>query len=131
MQKIKTISFSGFLSMLKCCLLGIVTTLLGIVIFAVVLKFADVTSTAVGYVNNAIKGVSLFVAMATAKKVKREKLVFRSVGVGLLYAILCFLIFSILNGSFVFNASFVYDLVFAVIVAVIVSILLNVIGSRN
>jgi len=131
MQKIKSFNFSSILSMLKCCLMGIVVTLVGIVIFAVVLKFADINSTTISYINDVIKGVSIFVMVLCLKKANSDKLLIRSGVGGLLYAGLSFVVFSILNGGFSFNLSFLYDLIFAMIVSVIASIIINVLKRKN
>jgi len=131
MQKLKSISFSGFLSIIKSCLLGIITTLIGVVLLAIVLKFTDLSTSVVSWVNNVIKAVSIFVVVATLKKANGEKLLFKAIFAGVLYAILSFVVFSLLNGSFSLNLSFVYDLLFAVIVAVIASIILNLFTPKS
>ena len=95
MQKIKSMNWSGLLNIIKCCLIGIVTTLLGTVIFAFVLKFLSLSSKFIAYINDIIK------------------------------------VFSILNGSFVFNLKFLYDLLFSVIVSMIISVIINIVGHKN
>lgn len=131
MQKIKSLNFSSLLSILKCCLLGIVTTLIGVVLFAVVLKFVDVPSMVVSYVNDIIKSVAIFVTMICIKKSHDGKLILKAVFAGVVYAVLSFIIFSIMNGGFTFNLSFLYDLLFAIIVAVIASIIVNLTFKRK
>lgn len=131
MQKLKSLNFSGFLSILKCCLLGIVVTLVGIVIFAFVLKFVDLSSIIISSVNDIIKGLSIFVMVLCIKKSNDGKLFFKALIGGVLYALLSFFIFSILNGSVHFNLSFIYDLLFAIIVAVICSVIINILARKN
>lgn len=131
MQKIKSLNFSSFLSILKCCLLGVVATLAGIVVFAVVLKFVDLSSVAISAVNNVIKGVSIFIMVACINKSNQGKLLFKAVFGGVLYALISFLIFSILNGGIVFDMAFVYDLLFAVAVAAICSVIVNILSRKN
>lgn len=131
MQKLKSINWSSFFSVFKCCLLGIITTLIGVVVFAVVLKFADIPSLAVSYVNDVIKGLSIFVILICIKKSNDGKLLFKAVFAGVVYALLSFVIFSLMNGKFVINLSLVYDLLFAVIVAVIASVIVNLTFKRN
>lgn len=131
MHKIKSLNFSSFLSIIKCCLLGIVTTLIGVVLFAVVLKFVDVPSIVVSYVNDIIKAVAIFVTMICIKKSHDGKLILKAIFAGILYAALSFVIFSIMNGGFTFNLSFLYDLLFAVAVAVIASIIVNLTFKRK
>lgn len=130
MQKIKSLNF-GFMSIIKSVLIGIVTTLIGVVIFAVVLKFVDVPSNMVNYINDVIKCVSIFVVVMLLKKVDSQNLLLRAVAAGCLYAILSFVIFSILNGGFDFNLSILFDLLFALIVSVVAAIMVNLTRKRN
>lgn len=127
----KKLNFSGFFSIIKCCLLGIIFTLAGIVIFAIVLKFVDVPSNAVGYINNAIKAVSIFIMVLFLKKGSQEKLLLKSAFGGVVYSLVSLIIFSILNGSVNFNLTIVYDLVFALVVAVVASVVVNLFSKKN
>lgn len=127
----KKLNFSGLFSIIKCCLLGIIFTLAGIVIFAIVLKFVDLPSNAVGYINDAIKGVSIFIMVLFLKRASQEKLLLKSACGGIIYSLLSLIIFSILNGSVNFNMTIVYDLIFAVIVAIVASVIVNLLSKKN
>lgn len=131
MQKIKSLNWGSAINILKCCLLGIIFTLLGIVLLAFVLKFVDLSSMVISYINDIIKGLAIFIAMLRVKKHNQDKLLIKSVFVGIIYALLTFVIFSILNGSFVFNLTFVYDLLFSVIVAVLITIIMNIMKRKT
>ena len=131
MQKIKSMNFGGLLNLIKCCLIGIVATLLGTVIFAVVLKFANLSSKSIAYVNNIIKGFSIFIMIMCVKQKNGDKLLLKSIVAGIIYSLLAYMIFSILNGSFVFDLSFLYDLLFSILVSMISSVIINVISRRN
>ncbi|MBE5741282.1 MAG: TIGR04086 family membrane protein [Clostridiales bacterium] len=131
MQKLKSFKFSSILSIIKCCLLGIVVTLLGVVIFAVVLKFTDLNTTVISYINDVIKAISIFVMVLCIKKANDDKLLLRSIVGGVLYAVLSFVVFSILNGGFAFNLSLLYDLLFSVIVSAIASVIINIVKRKN
>ena len=131
MQKLKSLNFSGLLLIIRSCLLGIVATLLGVVLLAVVLKFVDFSANIITWFNNGIKTISMFVAMLSIKRKSGDKLLFKSIFAGTIYAILSFVVFSILNGDFNFNLSFIYDLMFAVIVSMIASIVLNLLGKKT
>ena len=56
MVKVKGVKIFNIFKIIKCCLIGVLTTLLGVVVLAVVLKFADLSTSAIGYINNIIKG---------------------------------------------------------------------------
>ena len=131
MNKTKSVNFSGVINILKSALLGIVITLVGIVVLAFVLKFVDLSTTTINYINNIIKGLAIFVMMLSIKKHNPSKLLIQAIFAGLVYALLSFAIFSILNGSFVINFSLVYDLLFSVIVAVIVTIIINLLKRKS
>ena len=130
MQKLKSINWSGFLSILKSCLIGIVVTLIGIVFFAIVLKFTDLNSTVITAVNNIIKALAIFFMIFFLKKGGNGKLIVKALFAGIIYAVLSFLIFSIMNGGFVFNLSILYDLLFALIVSVIAAVILNLTSKK-
>ena len=131
MQKVKTNKLQGLVTIIKCGLIGIVATLIGTVIFAVVLKFANLSSTIIGYINNVIKIFSIFIMMLCVKRNNPDKLLLKALFAGAVYALLGFIVFSILNGSFNFNLSFVYDLLFAIIVAAIQSVIINIINIKK
>ena len=131
MQKIKSINWSGVLTLIKCALIGIVCTLLWTVIFAFVLKFANLSSTFISYINDIIKVFSIFIMVMCIKRTNGDRLLFKALISGVIYAVLSFIVFSILNGGFVFNLSFVYDLLFALIVSAICSVIINILNRRN
>ena len=131
MNKVKSFNLSGVVNILKCCMLGVVVTLVGIVVLAFVLKFVDLSSTMINYINDIVKVLAIFVIMLCIKKHNPDKLILKSIGAGLVYALLTFIIFSILNGSFALNLAFVYDLLFSVIVAVIVTIIINILKRKT
>ncbi len=130
MQKTK-LKFQGLFSVIKCCLLGIVFTLVGTVVLAVVLKFVDISSGIIDYINNAIKGLSIFFMLLCMRKVNNERLFSRSILAGLLYAGLSFIIFSALNGGFIFDLSIVSDVVFALIVSIISAVIINLFQKKS
>ena len=131
MQKIKSLNWSGFLSIIKCCMIGILTTLIGLIIFAVILKFVDLSTNIIGYVNDPIKAVSIFVMLFCIKKTNGDKLILKSIFAGLLYAVLSLIVFAILNKGFSFNLTILYDILFALIVSVIVAIIINLLHKKN
>ena len=131
MEKVKSLKFSNIFNIIKCALLAVVITLIGIVLLAVVLKFIDLNSVAINYINDIVKAISIFVMMLCIKKRGENKLLIKAIFAGLIYSTLCFIIFSSFNGNFAFNLGFVYDLLFAIIVAVIASIILNILKRKT
>lgn len=121
----------AILAIIKSCLFGLVVTLIGTVILAVILKFADIPNKLVSYLNDIIKAISLFVVVLFLKKSSSEKLLLRAVIAGVVYWVLSFIIFSILNGGFSFDLSILFDLLFAVIVAVVATIIFKLTSKKT
>lgn len=131
MEKIKSFKFLNILNIIKSCLVAILITIVGIIILAFVLKFVDLNSIIISYANDAIKAIALFVMMLFIKKKDDNKLILKALLGGVVYALLCFVIFSIFNGNFILNMGFVYDLLFAIIVAVLASIIINILKRKS
>ena len=130
MKRLKSINWSSLLMILKACLLGVVATLLGVVVLAIVLKFTDLPTKYVSFINDIIKIISLFVAITIISKKSDGKLLLKSVIAGIIYALLTLIVFSALNGGIGFNASIIYDLLFAVVSAIIISIIVNLLSRK-
>ena len=131
MKKLKMINWSDVVAVLKACLIGIVATLIGVVVLAVVLKFADLPTKYVSYINDIIKILSLFVVIWIISRRTNGKLLIKAVFAGVVYSLLTLIIFSALNGGVQFDASIIYDLLFAVISSVIITIILNLISRKT
>lgn len=130
MEKVKSGVSREIVSIVKSCLLGLVVTLIGTVILAVILKFADIPSKVVSYINDIIKALSIFFVVFMLKKTTDEKLLLRAVIAGAVYGLLSFVIFSILNGGFSFNVSILFDLIFAIVVAVVATIIFKLTSKK-
>lgn len=118
-------------SIVKAALIGVVVNLLAVLAFAVVLKFANIPLNVISYINNGIKILSIFVMVLCLKKFSSANLFVSSLLSGVLYAILSFLLFSILNGGIVLDMSTVYDIAFAVMASIATSIIVNVLKHKN
>jgi len=130
MNKTKSINFTGFLSIVKSVLIGLVITLLGVVVLAILLKFTDLNTNVITWINNVIKGISIFFIITQIKRKGAEKLLIKAIISGVLYAVLSFLIFSILSGGFNLSFALLYDIAFAVIVSIVASILINLLSRK-
>ena len=131
MQKIKSLKLSGVLNLFKCALIGIVSTLIGTLILAVVLKFSNLTLNIISYINNIIKIFSVFIIVMCVKRNNSDKLLIKALFSGAIYAFLSFIVFSILNGSFVWNMSCLYDLLFSIIASAIASVIINILKYKT
>lgn len=131
MEKKISLKNSNVLIYTRAIFLGIIVSLIGLLAFALVMKFVILSDNFISAVNQGIKAVSLFVAIKYVSKFYTDKLIVRSLVIGLLYAIFAYLIFSILNGSFAFNMGTLIDILFAVITAFICGIIIKLLFNRK
>ncbi|MCI6859577.1 MAG: YrzE family protein [Clostridia bacterium] len=131
MEKKISLKNSNVLIYTRAIFLGIIVSLIGLLAFALVMKFVILSDNFISAVNQGIKAVSLFIAIKYVSKFYTDKLIVRSLVIGLLYAIFAYLIFSILNGSFAFNMGTLTDILFAVITAFICGIIIKLLFNRK
>lgn len=131
MEKKISLKNSNVLIYTRAIFLGIIVSLIGLLAFALVMKFVILSDNFISAVNQGIKAVSLFIAIKYVSKFYTDKLIVRSLMIGLLYAIFAYLIFSILNGSFAFNMGTLTDILFAVITAFICGIIIKLLFNRK
>ncbi len=130
MRKSRTISAprehkdrSFLLAIIKGSLIALCISLVGILIFAFILKFASISDKAIRPINQIIKGISVLVGVFVAmRKVDKMGLV-GGLLIGLVYTILAFVVFSILDGNFEFNLTLLNDLLFGGIMGAICGII--------
>lgn len=130
MRKSRTISAprehkdrSFLLAIIKGSLIALCISLVEILIFAFILKFASISDKAIRPINQIIKGVSVLVGVFVAmRKVDKMGLV-GGLLIGLVYTILAFVVFSILDGNFEFNLTLLNDLLFGGIMGAICGII--------
>ena len=131
MEKKISLKNSNVLIYTRAIFLGIIVSLIGLLAFALVMKFVILSDNFISAVNHGIKAVSLFIAIKYVSKFYTDKLIVRSLVIGLLHAIFAYLIFSILNGSFAFNMGTLTDILFAVITAFICGIIIKLLFNRK
>ncbi|MGN0748587.1 MAG: TIGR04086 family membrane protein [Christensenellales bacterium] len=101
-----------WLTVLKGSLIALSVSLVSILIFAFFIKYVAVPTSAIKPINQVIKGLSLFIGTFIAlKKIDKMGLI-NGLLIGLIYTILAFVVFSILDGHFEFTKSLVNDLLF-------------------
>ena len=123
-------SKTKILSIIKGAFWGVAFSLICILIFALIIKFTSISEKAIFPINQIIKVLSiLFACFIVGKKVKKGGL-FVGLFTGILYTIVAFVIFSILDGSFSFGLSVLNDLTFGAILGMISGILCINIRNR-
>ena len=97
--------------------------LLAILIFAFVIKYTDISSNAIQPINQVIKALSILLGcFVFGKKIKTKGWLWGAV-IGILFTILAFIVFSILDGSFVFSVSLLNDILFGAIMGAIAGVI--------
>ena len=109
-SKVSTKKENLFISILKGAVVSVAITLVLILAFALVIKFFNISDNFIFPINQVIKVISLFFGIMIVLKGSKEKGLVKGILLGLVYFILSFVIFSILQGSFNLQMSNVYDL---------------------
>ncbi len=109
----------------KSVLVGIVVSLILILLFAIVLKIFPMTTNAISYVNQVIKVLSiLFVVLIFTRKYP-SRTILKGALCGVVYSIVAFLLFSLLNGGVHFSSSTLVDILFSVLIGALCGLLLK------
>lgn len=108
---------------LKGVVVGLCVALVGILLFAFVLRFTSVSDKIIAPVNQVIKGVSIFLGVFLGLKNHKTNGLLSGLSIGLLFTVIAFLVFSLLDGNFVFDKTFFSDIIFGSIIGAICGII--------
>jgi putative membrane protein (TIGR04086 family) len=114
---------SFFLCILKGVLVGLSTALVGILLFAFVLRFTNISDKIITPVNQVIKGVSIFFGVFLGLKKHKQQGLLSGFLIGILFTLVAFLVFSLLDGSFCFDKTLLNDIIFGSIIGAICGII--------
>ena len=112
-------------SICKGVLCAVIVTLLFILGFALVVQLSGISSNAITPIMQVVKVVCIFVAVAIALKPARSKGWLYGALVGILYMVVTFLIFSIMDGQFKIGFSALSDLLFQSLVGLVSGVILR------
>ncbi len=112
-----------FLCILKGVLVGLCVSMVGILLFAFILRFTSVSDKIIAPVNQVIKGVSIFLGVFVALKKHKEMGLLNGFLIGFLFTIVAFLVFSLLDGAFCFDRTFLNDIIFGSVIGGICGII--------
>ena len=115
---------NNILSILSGIILSISLTVIGILLFAVLLRFVDISDAWIFPINQVIKLISLFFGMWAVIKKTKEKGFINGLIFGLIYFVINFILFSILQGSFAINLNNLFDLLLTSFSSGIIGIIL-------
>ncbi|MFA6860757.1 MAG: TIGR04086 family membrane protein [Clostridia bacterium] len=114
---------SVFFVSLKGALIALFISLIGILIFSFAIKYIPISDTAIKPVNQVIKALSILIGCFVALKNARQYGLVSGIIIGLLYTIVSFVVFSILDGNFEFTRVVVNDLFFGGIIGAVCGII--------
>ena len=104
----------GLACVIKGVLTAIITALLGVLIFACVVKITLMQSNSVKIINQIIKIVSVFLGCMVA--VRAEKGLLKGSLIGVLSNFLIYAIFALISKTPLFGLSFFIDLIFMAVI---------------
>lgn len=110
-------------AIIKGSLIALSFSLVGILIFAFVLRFIAISDGAIKPINQVIKILSVAFGVFIGLKKNHDMGLIRGLLIGLLYTIMAFISFSILDGSMSFSITLINDLLFGAISGAICGIL--------
>ena len=111
------------LSIVKGVVVGLCVALVGILIFAFILRFTNISDKIIAPVNQVIKGVRIFFGVFIGLKKHKSMGLLSGFLIGLFFTIAAFLVFSILDGAFSFDRTLVNDIIFGSIIGAICGII--------
>lgn len=122
-KSLKNDKNSAVFSILKGVIVALCVSLVSILIFAFVLRFTSISDRVIVPVNQVIKGVSIFLGVFIGLKKHKEQGLLNGFLIGFFFTILAFLVFSLLDGSFCFDRTFLNDIIFGSIIGAICGII--------
>ena len=112
-----------WLSLFSGVFLAIASTLIMILLFALLIRFLNISDNFIFPVNQVIKVISLLLGVMLVLKKQSNKGFLKGLILGLLYYILSTIVFSVLQGSFSFKLNSVFDLLLTVLISGIIGII--------
>lgn len=103
-----------FFEIIKGVIFSLIISVLTVIVFAIIVKFANLSSKTVEIVNIALKIISILTGTLLAVGSGRQGL-FKGGIIGLLFVLVSYLVFSLINGSFSVNPLTVFDVIFCLV----------------
>ncbi|MBM7582304.1 putative membrane protein (TIGR04086 family) [Caldicoprobacter guelmensis] len=107
------------LVILKASLLAVIVTLLGFMVFAVVMKLANLQETIIPPVNQAIRIISIALGGALAARSSKTKGWLKGALTGLLYIVWALVISAVFGGKYAFDKVLLSDALLGIVVGAI------------
>lgn len=126
MEKTKSEKATFWLAISKGVIISLCIVMVSILFFAFVVKWASLDTSVIKPVNQIIKIIAIFFGVWTAMKKSGGKYFYKGMAVGGIFALLSFLLFSTLNGTFTFDITILWDIVFAMAIGLISSVIAKI-----
>lgn len=107
------------LVILKASLLAVIVTLAGFLIFALVMKLANLQETVIPPVNQAIRIISIALGGAIAARSSRTRGWLKGALTGILYIVWALVISAIFGGKYAFDTVLLSDVLLGIVVGAI------------
>lgn len=108
---------------IKGALVSVSITLVLILLFAVIVRFLNISDSWIFPINQVIKVISIIFGVIVLLKNNREKGFLKGLLLGIIYFLLSFFVFSILQGDFSFALKNLYDLLLTTLMGGLVGII--------
>jgi len=130
-QTLKQTKSKYIFQILKGALLAVIISLIGILFFAFIIKITGLSDGWIMPINQVIKAVSILIGVVLALKKMPERGLIKGLFIGLVYTIIAFFVFSLLNGKFEFDKTILNDVLFGSIMGAICGIICVSIRKRS
>lgn len=120
-----------WLGVIKGSLWAVSISLIAILLFAVIIRFTNLSDSFIMPINQVIKIFSILIGCLMATKLNPQKGLKMGFFIGLIYSVLAYLIFSILSTSFSFSMTTIIDLVFASLIGAICGVFAVNVANKN
>lgn len=119
----------SYLKLLNGTTVAVCSTLILILLFAIIIRFTGINDNVIFPVNQVIKIISLFLGVSISLLGLKEKGLIKGIIIGFAYYIVSFITFSILQSSFAINLSNFYDLLLTTVMGGLIGLIVVHIGK--
>lgn len=120
-----------FITLLKGTLTSLSMCLVLVLIFAFILRFIAIPDSAIKPINQIIKCLSILFGSFMALKKNKQMGLITGLIVGILFTVISFLVFSLLDGHIELSKTLVNDIFFGAVIGAICGIIAVSVGKRN
>ena len=110
-----------FISLLKAVVIALLFSLIGVLVFALIISVCSLDDLVIKPVNYLIKCLSVF--LGCFMSVKGEKGLIKGAFFGAVISIICYVVFSLISGSFNFNIALVWEILLGVAIGAVAGVI--------